>query len=181
MILRTTESAPASEPVTVDQLKAAARIDGSEFDLLIPLNITAARVVAEHQSGRMLAARTFTVELDGWPDSAIPITPAASVVVQYSDGAAWQTLNASVYEFVPEANGLRIELAEGQDWPDLPELAGSRVKVAVTTASENLPTARQFIIAQASYWTQSPNAASERKSEPSPFLSHLLDAIKVYA
>lgn len=180
MLLRLVDSWPTSEPVTLEQVKLSGRIDGTEFDTMIPLHIASARSVAEHQSGRILAARTITAELDGWPDSSIAITPASSVVVTYFDGSAWQTLPTTVYAFVPESSGFALSLKSGQSWPTLPDVSGPRVKVAVTVDAETVPTAQHYIIAQVVYWLDNPGAASERRSEPSPFLAHLLDAIKVY-
>lgn len=180
MELRRNQTAPAVEPVTVDHVKAAARIDGEEFDLLLPMNITAARVVAEHQTGRILAQRVITVELDGWPDEAIAVTPVSSVVVTYYTGSAWATLATTVYEFIPESSGFRLALKSGQSWPTLPDMSGAVVKVEATTAAEDNASAQQYIIAQAVYWTCSPGAAGDKKQEPSPFLSYLLDPLKVY-
>jgi len=39
---------------------------------------------------------------------------------------------------------------------------------------------QQWVCAQVSYWIDNPAAASERKSDPSPFLAGLLDPYRTY-
>lgn len=170
------------EPVTAQQVKDAARIDGLEFDLLLEGNIKAARRVAEHRTGRLLAARTVRAEFDDWPacSDRLAIVPAGAVSVTYWDGSAWQTLSTGLYAAVTRSNGLTVEALSTATWPTLGDLPGARVRVDVVVEPEPDEAANVFIIAQAAYWTQNPSAAGDRKQEASPFLQHLLDACSVY-
>lgn len=182
MLLRLIDQTSVDEePVTLTEVKTAARIDGSEFDLLLPGNIAAARRVAEHRSGRFLAPRTVRAELDDWPDERMAIVPFDTVTVTYWNGSTWATLAADQYEAVALSNGMHVCPAYGVTWPTLPEKPGARVRIdAVIPPDTADEAAITFIIAQAVHWTQNPGAASDRKLEASPFLTHLLDAICVY-
>lgn len=182
MLLRLFDLVPvAVEPVSAAQVKAAARIDGAEFDLLLPANISAARQLAEHQAGRYFAERTARAELDDWPDERLPIVPEGTVAVSYWDGTAWQTLSTSLYVPVWTSTGLCLQPASGGSWPMLGDTPGARVRVDVALVADVPPSVAAYIVAQAAYWTSNPEAARERKHEPSPFLHHLLDAVRVYA
>jgi len=61
---------PAVEPVTVDDIKVAGRIDGTAFDVQITnLLIPAIRQEAEHRLARRLITQTVELLLDGFPSS----------------------------------------------------------------------------------------------------------------
>ncbi|MBI1188309.1 MAG: hypothetical protein GC206_13425 [Alphaproteobacteria bacterium] len=60
-------SAPASEPVTLAEAKAHARIEHSAEDAQISAWITVARVIVEKATNRALVAQTWTATLDRWP------------------------------------------------------------------------------------------------------------------
>jgi len=182
MLLRMYDLVPVGvEPVTVAQVKAAARIDGPDFDLLLPANISAARQLAEHQANRLFAERTVRFELSDWPDEALCIVPAGVVAVSYWDGAAWQTLATSQYVPVWSSTGVELQAPTGVVWPTLGDVPGPRVRVDVQVPADLPPSAAAYIVAQAAFWTNNPEAAQDRKQEPSPFLHHLLDAVRVYA
>lgn len=183
MLLRQIDQTAPVEPVTVADFKAAARIDGTEFDLLIPGAISAARQQAEHQTGRQLAQRTVRLELDDWPTACerLPVVPAEAAEVQYHDGTTWQTLSSSLYALVPTDSGCTLQPTSGATWPTLPDIPGARVRADISTAANPCPpTARTYVIAQAAHWLDNPAASADRRREPTPFLQHLLDAVRVY-
>ncbi len=182
MLLRLIELAEVdAEPVSVEEVKDAARIDGREFDLLLPINIAAARRVAEHRAGRFFAARTMRAELDDWPCERLAIVPFESAAITYWNGSIWATLATNQYAAVALSNGISIEPAASVTWPTLPTTPGPRVRIDAVIPAAPDPAANLFIIAQAAFWTQNPSAAGDRKQEASPFLRHLLDACCVYS
>jgi uncharacterized phiE125 gp8 family phage protein len=94
-------TAPAAEPVTLEQAKLHLRVDHSSDDTLITALITAAREGAEHITGRSLITQTWERVLDAFPAVEIELgrPPVASIVsVTYIDGAGTeQTLDAADY------------------------------------------------------------------------------------
>lgn len=64
--LQETES-PATEPVSVDELKAHVRVSGTAEDTVLASLITAARQACETQVGKCFISRDISVFLDRWP------------------------------------------------------------------------------------------------------------------
>jgi uncharacterized phiE125 gp8 family phage protein len=60
-------TAPATEPVTVAEAKAHARIETSADDALLGAYITAARQLLEKTTGLALISQTWKLVLDTWP------------------------------------------------------------------------------------------------------------------
>lgn len=72
---------PTTEPITVDEVKEFARIDGSEEDTLIQSFIYSARINCEAYLGRALIEQTITMVMDFWPGEVIqlPRPPLLSI------------------------------------------------------------------------------------------------------
>jgi len=89
-------TAPAVEPVTNDDVKLYARIDGSSEDALIDSFIQAVREATERFLGRALINQTITVSLNVWPESPIelPRPPLVSITEVRTVG---EDLSESVY------------------------------------------------------------------------------------
>ena len=64
---------PAIEPITVDELKLFARIDGSDEDTLLESFITSARLHIENYLNRSLIEQTITMKMDYWSGETIEI------------------------------------------------------------------------------------------------------------
>ena len=60
---------PATEPVTVAEAKAHARIDIDDDDAMVAALITAARQWVEDTTGRCLITQQWKLTLDNWPAS----------------------------------------------------------------------------------------------------------------
>lgn len=73
--------APASEPVTVAQLKAHARIDNDYDDALLAIYIQSAREWAEQYLNRALFTQRWTFQIT-WapPPTATPLVPQSLIV-----------------------------------------------------------------------------------------------------
>jgi hypothetical protein len=133
---------PASDPVTLDEAKAFAKVDGTDEDALITSLITAAATFAEQYLRRSLVSQTLKLTLDmgmsaayralpegtfeiplsafygGLPD-VIELTrgPVQSVssVVTYDTSNAPATFSTDNYR-VDTAGG-RVHLNETATWP----------------------------------------------------------------
>lgn len=74
-------TAPTTEPVTVDEVKAHLRIDHDDEDVYLGLLITAARRYAETYLNRQFITATYKLRLDCFPcwEIQIPRPPFVSV------------------------------------------------------------------------------------------------------
>jgi len=94
---------PAAEPVTLDEAKAHLKVDTTDDDALIASLITAARARAEWHTGRAFVTQSWTLWLDGWPESGIveiPLPPLQSVtqVATYAPDDTPSVLDPSLYQ-----------------------------------------------------------------------------------
>lgn len=75
-------SPPASEPVTLAQARAFLKLDDTSEDELLGSLITAARLMVEAASGRILLDQSWRLVFDRWPaDGAIrlPLSPVSAI------------------------------------------------------------------------------------------------------
>jgi uncharacterized phiE125 gp8 family phage protein len=95
-------TAPATEPVTLDEAKAHLKIDSSDDDALITTLIAAARARAEWHTGRAFVTQSWRLWLDAWPCEPveIPLPPLQSVstVTVYARDDSATVLDASTYQ-----------------------------------------------------------------------------------
>ena len=74
---------PALEPVSLSEAKVFLRLDQTDEDGLLGTLITAARLMIEAASGRMLVAQSWRIVLDRWPHNGeirLPLSPVSSIV-----------------------------------------------------------------------------------------------------
>jgi uncharacterized phiE125 gp8 family phage protein len=94
-------TAPAAEPVTLQQAKDHLRVDHSADDTLISGLIAASRVYCEQFTARAFVTQTWELVLDEFPanEILIPLPPLQSVTsVKYDDADGFeQTLSALEY------------------------------------------------------------------------------------
>ncbi len=98
---------PLMDPVSVDELKSYARIDGSNEDNLIATLIESATGHIEDFLGRSLINRTMTLSFDVWDKKVIslpkpPLVSISSVVTLDEDGTE-TTYAATNYYVVTES------------------------------------------------------------------------------
>lgn len=115
-----TTSAPAGEPLSLDDAKAHLRVDGTSEDDLIGDLIAAARAHVESRTGTRLVTQTVTIRTDDWADlDRLPIGPVQSITsVSYVDtDGQTQTLSTDIYE--ARLEGLEPSLVTKfmQTWP----------------------------------------------------------------
>lgn len=68
-------SLAGQEPISVEQVKVRLRIDGGDFDDVLPAMITAAREIVERQTGYALASADYEWTPEGDTTSPLPIQP----------------------------------------------------------------------------------------------------------
>lgn len=99
---------PAGEPVTVAELKAHLKVDGTAEDALIAGFILAARQAIESRFGVAVLSQGWRLTLDAAPrgDLILPLAPVASIdSVGVRRGATIETLGPSLYEVETGAIG----------------------------------------------------------------------------
>lgn len=178
---------PAVEPVDILSVKAALRIDDDRFDDQLPGLISAARAVAEQETGRQFVQQTWRTELVDWPgaDVVFHVHRATACAVSYWNGSAWATLAGVV--FAPNGAGTSIAPALGTSWPALGEVAiGPRVRVDITSGVEPSQVADvpgcvvAYITAVVGQMVQSPELMAMDAAQAHPLLARLLDSQRLY-
>lgn len=115
---------PAAEPISLDEVKARARVDTTADDADIALMIAEARALVESWTGTMLVQRTVTVACDGWADLArLGVAPVQSVSsIAYVDATGDdQMLSADLWELRAEGDTLdpAVVPQHGTVWPSI--------------------------------------------------------------
>jgi uncharacterized phiE125 gp8 family phage protein len=95
-------SGPATEPVSLADVKAHLRVDGTTEDDLIAAAIVAARTHVESETRRQLIAQSWRIYLDEWPSGRtieLPLAPLMSVesVTLYDIVGAAQVMDPETY------------------------------------------------------------------------------------
>ncbi len=173
-------TSPALEPVTVDEIKAQARIDTSAEDTLIGGLITAARQWIEFYTSRALLEQTWRFSFDNWPQQmrdawegyergfSSPLDEAAFIVlprpqlmavtsVQVFDeddvGTVWDSSN---YFVDTDSTPGRLALRSGARWPVASRRANGiciEYKAGYGDARADVPEAVRLAVMQlATHW-----------------------------
>ncbi len=122
------KTAPAKEPVTLDDMKAHARVDDFDSDATIGGFIVAGREWVENHTHRALITQTFIQKISQFPISTEAIIElmggkVQSVTsIQYVDTAgATQTWATDQYTVDADWEPGRISLAFNKTWPAIRE------------------------------------------------------------
>lgn len=94
---------PAVEPLTLVEMKAYLRLDGTAEDDLVATLVTAARLTVEAHSRRILNTQTWRLVLDAWPAGGtvrVPLAPFAGLVAARVFDAAGMAETVPVEAFV---------------------------------------------------------------------------------
>lgn len=181
-------TAPAAEPVTLDEAKFAARLTGSTaFDAMLPLYIQAAREIAEAETGVRWMAQRWREEFTEWPGpvDVIRLAGATAVTVTYwSQAGAWTSLPSGQFFWADADPGLYIAPPVGGQFPMLGDIAiGPRVRIDVdvgaATAAAVPACIKTFIMAMVAYWVENPQAFTDRPHVASPAIARQLDTARV--
>jgi uncharacterized phiE125 gp8 family phage protein len=113
-------TAPAQEPLSVNEFREDHRIDNEDENSFIKRRIRAARLWVENHTSRSLFTTTWKLYFDSFPVwFSLPRPPLASVTsIKYIDtGGNEQTLDSGVYTVDTNREPGRVVLAFGQSWP----------------------------------------------------------------
>lgn len=113
---------PAVEPVSLAELKAQTRVDGSDEDTLLSSLIVAARIHVEQTFGLALINQDWSYFFDKWPDRPeirAPLTPIrqVSALRVYDCYGVAANLNADDYIADVSPRSIRIARRAGATWP----------------------------------------------------------------
>jgi uncharacterized phiE125 gp8 family phage protein len=117
-----TTSAPAIEPITIDELKTRLRITSCHFDSELQDLLKAARTTVENESNRRLITQTLEMHIEDFPrddEIEMRMAPIQSIthVKYYDQDDVLQTLNSSTYYTDLTSVPPRLELKNNQTWP----------------------------------------------------------------
>lgn len=171
----TVSSAPASEPVTVAQAKAFARVEHSEEETIWDRWITAARVEAETYTQRCLISTTLVMKFDEWPEDDIillpraPLSSVSSVKYLAPSTGTETTIDSSDYSVLSSQEPARIVPAFGETWPtarDFYEAIRVTFVAGYGSSASDVPAfLREWICRAVAYW----NENREAEKLPDPF------------
>lgn len=178
---------PAVEPVTLAEAKLHLRVEHDADNALIGSMIAAARMAAEHETGRLLITQTWEEVLDAFPaEIALHTGPVLAIAsVKYIDAAgAEQTLDPSAYALDNVGVPAWLTPAYGTDWP-APRDVVNAVKVRYTAgygaAGSDVPELiRMWICLQLGAMYENRAAAGSTQTYSLPFADRLLDRYRVY-
>ncbi len=117
-------TAPANEPVTVDEAKQHLRIDGSNEDSLISTLIKAARIYVETLTNRRLITQTLRLQLKYFPfcEIVLPVTPVQSVAaIRFKDKNGIEQVAAETLSQLSFTEPPKIKPSYGESWPQCRE------------------------------------------------------------
>ena len=125
---------PAGEPILLADAKAWLRLDTTAEDDSVSMLITAARLIVESTTRKLLLAQVWRLTGDAWPQSnivKIPLAPFQAIVamrVLDVNGAA-QVLNPSLYTLDASPDGAHL-LFKAAPPPPGQAIAGIQIDVA---------------------------------------------------
>jgi uncharacterized phiE125 gp8 family phage protein len=119
----TIKTAPATEPVSLDEAKLHLRVDSTDDDVLIQSYIKAARIYAEGVQNRAFVTRTYELWLDSFPSVdyiELPMPPVISLTsIDVYDTANSKTADTTLTNYFLDTKNEpgKIVLAYNCSWP----------------------------------------------------------------
>lgn len=138
-------SGPATEPVTLAEVKLQARLDPADTseDALLAQYIASARRDAENVLGKKIGTQTWDIVLDEFPSAVayfpIPLEPLISVdEIEYTDEEGEVSL-VDTTTFSHSAPRCLLWLKPSESWPavTLAPYGGVRIRVTVGMQSQS--------------------------------------------
>lgn len=177
---------PASEPITVTELKTHLKIDWADEDDYLSALIQAAREMCEAYTNVSFFTQTYTVDLDDFPNHPInlykgPIQSITSVTYYDVDNAEQTLSTANYWADLKKLPG-RIEF---DDEPDTFDDRFNAVTITMVcgfaTVAEIPEVIKQAIKLQAAYMYENREDANKKIGGGMLWVSEkLLNAYKVY-
>lgn len=175
---------PAAEPLELNDVLDALRIDHGTRDAEVTRLIQSGRECAEHEAGIYVMPQVVRLTAEAWPEAlCFRPGPVRSIKeVTYWDGSAWVTLADTSYVGYRRNGSFRIDPISA--WPSLGVLPGDRIRVDLNvgyaTAGAVPACVKTFIVAQVGAWAENPEAAGQQL-EVNPLLCRLLEPVSTYA
>lgn len=168
-------SEPATEPVTLAQVKLHSRISHSEDDTWLTMAIVVARQYIEKTCELSLITQTRRTTFAGfhkpWLTLAYGPTVSISEIQYYDQTNNVQTL--ATYQAALESNPCLIVPAAGQPWPSTMPNRIDAVKVTYVAgygAAADVPAAlKQGILLLVDFWYSNRSAVEMGSPGPIPF------------
>lgn len=168
-------SPPAQEPVSLSEAKTFLRLDQNAEDDLLGTLITAARLMVEAASGRLLVDQAWRIVIDRWPDGGeirLPLSPLSAITA------------ARVYDLLGVAQPVAptaLQLDTAADPPlvrvvaEVPEIGRARGAIEIdvvagfgATASAVPALLRQAVLRLAARWFEQRGDVVGRDAEALP-------------
>lgn len=166
---------PAQEPVSLAEVRVFLRLDQTEEDDLLATLITAARLMVEAASGRLLVDQAWRIVLDRWPESGeirLPLSPVGSVTAArvYDALGAPQAVAAAALELDRTADPPVLRVTG-----EVPEIGRMRGAIEIDLVAGFGPTAqavpallRQAVLRLAARWYEHRGDVVGRDAEALP-------------
>ncbi len=159
-------SAPQEEPVTRDEAKAHARIDGDAEDARVDALIAAARAEVENRTGRAMMAQGWRIVRDTVPPGGVirlapgPVAFVSAVTVYGADGTA-SVADPDEYQVDTDSVPGRLRLGAGRFWGSR-AMNGIEIDMTcgVYDAAEVPAPMKQAVLMLVAYWFEQREAAA---------------------
>ena len=166
-------AAPASNPVSVAELKTHARIDHADEDTMLAGLLDGAVAHLDGYTGilgRCIVEQTWRQDFQGWyGDMLLPFPDVSSVTVRYRDEVGAEVdVEPSAYELTNRIGGPRLELRHDYARPTLQD-ATSPVSVELVAGFAEVPwSIKVAIMMLAAHWYDHREAVAEHSAKPVP-------------
>lgn len=178
---------PGEEPVTVQEVKDAARIDDSAYDAQIPGIIRSLRRLVESNLGRRLVTQTVELVLPSFPrdeiDLQLPNVQTISSVKYLDPDGNQQTLATNRYLLLSDYSPSLLMPAMGSQWPataNRPDAVRIRFDAGYGAPADVPDEIKLWIKAHAVQAINNPDGLSDGNLKPLPYVDGLLDYYKIW-
>lgn len=153
-----TTSAPAVEPITIDELKNRLRITTCHFDSELQDLLKSARTTVENETYRRLITQTVEIHIQDFPgtygDIEIRLAPIQSIthIKYYDQDDTLTTYSSDNYYADLTSVPPRIVLEESQSWPNTQKARPNKVVVTMVagygSTAASVPAAARLAIVE---------------------------------
>ncbi len=175
-------SGPEDMPVTIEEARIAARINGTDSDGEIKAHVDGLTKQAEHIIGQVIINRTYLVKLPSFPSViAAPMLPAGEVlsVVYFDVDGAEQTLSTNAYRLDDTLDVPSIVLNDGFEWPETATRTDAvKITMICGYGADSTSTPAEF---KAYILAKTREHFAPAGTPESPHLIRMLDSLKEYA
>jgi len=174
-------SAPSVLPVSLEELKQAARVDFADDDAIL---LTYLQAAVDHLDGwngilgRAIINQEWCIWLGAWPFDGFLLLPFSDVsqasIRYYASNGLLETLDSNLYELIETATGAEIRFKTGFSAPEFDYDVSRPIEITFTTgfgadaASVPAPI-KVAIMLLATHWYENREAVTGRSLTRLPF------------